>query len=58
MRKSSKKTIVSARTLAAYRAHRTRLAQQMKGCTKSVRIELAAKLAEADRKIETLKVAA
>lgn len=58
MRKSTKNStvVVSARTLAAYRAHRTRLAQQMKGCTKSVRVELAAKVAAFDAKLAEMTV--
>lgn len=53
-----KLTIVSARKIAAYRAHRTMVAKRMKGSTKSVRAELAAKLAEYDRLLATLKAAA
>jgi len=58
MRKSTQK-IVSARTLAAYRAHRTMVAQQLRGdATRAVRIELANKLAAYDRLLSTLKIAA
>jgi len=53
-----KLTIVSARKIAAYRAHRTMIERRMKGSTKSVRAELAAKLAEYDRLLATLKAAA
>jgi hypothetical protein len=56
--KTPKFTIVSTRTLAAYRAHRTMVAKSMKGCTASVRAVLAVKLADYDRRLGAMKVAA
>ena len=57
-KKTSKFTIVSTRTLAAYRAHRTVVAKSMTGASKSVRTDLAAKLAGYDRMLGAMKVAA
>lgn len=45
------------RSVAAFRAHRTRLSQRLKGATKSVRAEINAKLADLDRKIADLVAA-
>ena len=50
--------IVSSRTLAAYRARRTMIAKQMRGASKSVRTGLVAKLADYDRRLGNMKIAA
>lgn len=54
---ATKPVIVSRRKIAAYRAHRTMVAQQMTGATKSVRAVLAAKLAGYDQLLGTLQAA-
>jgi len=51
---ATKPVIVSSRKIAAYRAHRTMVANAMKGASKSVRTELAAKLAGYDRLLASM----